>query len=480
MASDSYWNRDIIWDRLGKINDLNDRKLMKDVLLDVLDNIVGYNMRMYKNLEERLNAEIDDHLDDFAIYTSLENATDIDPVSEFLHPMIEGDASLTIDLSEMADGLKNGIKQVIATVFLGCKNSEIDRLLSEGKSFNGKLVTDNNSYNLSVKAQCCTKYTKMVDSLYRVFQKNNVPWTTINFPYIYKFVDIVLDAPVNLGDDEIVKEITVDLGEYDHYKQVNLIPMWNIKHIEMPESSFPMKSDKTNYELFQTYNDFLVEKNPRIAPAIEKINYEHFLELEDFGIQNGYLVDASHAECPDYLYTMRKYKKVIDIDKNDLQEDAILSKNNNELVIITDEDTKKTWPLLQIENISNMKTRNLSFEMFTNKRERGFVGRYAAIKALIVRTKGELSRIAHSYEQSKAIMFQDVEIMDFYDNPIQTTDYNAFVDDNIRRIVDKKVMVLKFKVLGEDDFMAYDKVSFIVSELQTALPEYKCIGEIIE
>lgn len=58
---------DIIKNRLNKISDLNERKMMKRIF-EVYEDITNYNMNMYKELEENIYNEIKDPSDKFYIY----------------------------------------------------------------------------------------------------------------------------------------------------------------------------------------------------------------------------------------------------------------------------------------------------------------------------------------------------------------------------------------------------------------------------
>ena len=419
-----------IYNRLQNITDLNERRLLKDVLLDVYENVVTYNMDMYDKLENRLYTEIDNPLDNFAIYTTLESTTKLDPVSEFFHPMIPADSEETIDLATLSQALATDTNPTIASIFLKRSNADIDRFLAQNKTFTGTVVTNKSSYSITTKAKRCTKYTNKIEELYRLFQKNNVVWTTVNCPYAYKFVDIVLISPITLGEGETITEITVNLGEYDQYKQVNVVPLGNISAIEAKELAFAM-------------------------PAQDKINNEHHVKLSDFGEQNGYLVAKDNI---DYLYTLRR-------------EDM--------LVIIADTDIKQNWKLLKIEHISNLRERSMEYELLTNQRNMGFIGRYASVKSMIIRTNGELARLLQSYEQSKSVSYQGLDILDSYHGTKETTDYNFFIDDNIRIDASKKIMLMRFRIHGGEDFLLYDKISFLVSEVQVLFPEYNCIGELV-
>jgi len=425
--------KDIISSRLQGISSLNDRKLLKDVLRDVYENLAEYNLSMYARLENRLYNEIESHIDDFSIYTSAEYVENIDPISEFLHPMVPSDTDAVLNLAEIGgsiNGQSNSKNYPIASIFMKCSNSEISRLLHGNETFKGILKTDQNTYDIRVKAKRCNKYINQIDRLYKAFQRNNIVWATVNCPYAYKFIDIVPVSPVSLSKGETINEIMLDLGEYDKYKQINVVPVWNVKTLEVEENSFPM-------------------------PAIDRANYEHRLALESFGTKNGYLVALDSA---DYTYTIRR---------------------ETELIVVSESNVQQPWKLLQVEKPPDVMRQNNSFEVLSNRRDMGFAGRYSAIKSLVIRTKGELDRVLNSYEQSKSVLFQGVDILNSYEKTRETLDCNPFIDDNIRANTHKKVMLLKFKVGDGEQYLAHDKISFLVSEVQILFPDYDCVGELV-
>lgn len=117
--------------------------------------------------------------------------------------------------------------------------------------------------------------------------------------------------------------------------------------------------------------------------------------------------------------------------------------------------------------------------MLSNKKNLGFIGRFASQKSIIIRTRGEIARLISSYDLRKDLSFYNAELINKYDKQIQTIDFNAFINDDIRDDNSKKILVLQFKADNKDDFLIFDKMSFLVSEIQLLLPEYKCIGELI-
>jgi hypothetical protein len=110
--------------------------------------------------------------------------------------------------------------------------------------------------------------------------------------------------------------------------------------------------------------------------------------------------------------------------------------------------------------------------------EFGFIGRFAAVQSLIIRTKGEVARILQTYGMDE-LSFADVRVADRYDKAVRTYDVNTFIVDEIRRDEDKKFLILTFTATDRDDYLLWDKISFLISEIQLIYAEYRCVGELL-
>ena len=426
--------KDIIQDRLNRVTDLNERRILKSILNDVYSNVVDYNMDMYDKLEQRIFSEIEDPLDKFYIYSSMDYIENIDPIDDFLYPMCQDDLENTYNMAEINTKLQTGEKITLTSVFMDCDNPTLKAMLSDNKAYKGYVKTDKDNYEVDITLKRCEKYIKEIEKLYRVFQANNVEWRTLNCPYAYRFVDIILESELTIKEEEKVIEININLGEYDQYKQINTIPLWNVKYTQTETKSFP-------------------------EPAKDTINYNHPIPVKDLGIQNGYLAGLDNK---DYMYCKR---------------------TEEELIIISNIGEPKYWNIVQVKNRVNAKQKKYTYELLSNTRNLGFIGRYASVKSLVIRTQGEIARILHSYELSKELIFQRVEIKESYDKPIKTIDFNEFIDDNIRSDSYKKILLITFKAAAtanKESLLIYDKMSFLVSEIQFLFPEYRCIGELIK
>ena len=423
----------LIQDRLNTISDLDERRMLRNVMLDVYENVVNYNMDMYERLEHRIYSEITDPKESYYVYTSIDTIDNIDPIDDFLHPMIPSDLEDTVyDMKGMNEKLQSGEPVVIASVLMKCNASMIKSMLERERVYKGYVKTDKEVYEVDVQIKQCDKYIKEIEKLYRVFQNNSIEWGTINCPYAYKFVDIVLSTPLPLEQNEQIKEISVDLAEYEQFKVPNAILLWNIVRFKARDAEFPTP-----------------------MPVVDRIVYEHTIALEAYGIQNGYLVALDNR---DYIYRRRK---------------------PDELTIVSTDNEQASWEILKVESISNAGQRTYPFELMSNRRDLGFSGKFSSAKSLVIRTRGEIARLLQSYDEvSKQVQFREVEILEEYNKPYDTFDFNTFIDDNIRIDRYKKIMLITFSATDVDDYLLSDKMSFLISEIQILFPEYKCIGEL--
>ena len=423
--------KDIIQDRLNRISDLNDRRLLKNILYDIYENVVDYNMEMYEKLERRIYDEIDDPLVDLYIYCSLDKVENINPISDFLHPIIKEDLeSVVYNMDEINEKIQKGEEIVLTTIFMKCQSNILNEILKSNRVYKGYVKTNQDIHEINFSLRRSEKYIKEIENLYRIFQINGTAWNTVNCPYAYKFVDIVLNTSLSFKKEEKITEVSIDLAEYEKYKVINTVPLWNIEKIKVYDKSFPM-------------------------PAKDKINFDHIVSLSELGSQNGYMVGRDNTE---YLYSKR-------------EEDV--------LTIVSPITSEHHWNLISIKNISNLRGKKFNFEIMSNKRDLGFIGRYSSTRGMVIRTKGEIARLLKAYELSKDLIFQNVEVRDKYEKEPATIDYNFFIDDNTRIDSNKRVMILKFKPLDRDNYLVYDKMSFLISEIQILYPEYKCIGELV-
>ena len=417
-----------MYERLRKIEDLEQRQLLKDIVSGVFVNLIDYQDEMNRKLEERVFNEIEDVENRFDIYVTLSSKEDVDPIHQCLFPMRPADLETkVIDTAKLLQSLKNKEQAVLCTLFLECDSIQIQQLLVEKRRFNGTLVTTEGQVEIKVSLSRNSDYLQEIDKLYPIFQINGLPWKTINHPYAYKFLDVnLVDCPPLNEDTEII-EIMVDLEEYESKKRLDMVPLWNIERHEVKNVGFPI-------------------------PAIDKINYEHVLSIRKIGNEHGYLVEADEENV--------RYVK----------------RSDNELTIVSPQDKSGVWQLIKIAKMEDEKIGKLHYELVSNRRIEHFMHKFASKYTTNVKTKGEITRMINSFEAAVSVELVDVDIVDSFSRAGFTHSANPFLTEMIGENSHKKTMLLKFKAKAKKDFIANDILSFLVSEVQRHFFEYKCVG----
>jgi hypothetical protein len=269
-----------------------------------------------------------------------------------------------------------------------------------------------------------------VGKLYELFLKNNIPWKTVNHPFANKFFKVILsDCEANPALDEKLLEVAVDLDEYETYKTMDTVLLWNVERLKTAGKGFPV-------------------------PALDRVNYEHPISLRKTGGEHGYLLD----EDPNLI------KRLI--------------RTEDEIIAVSSREKFDQWDLVKIvQPVKDMV--NTGNEIQTNRRRKSFLQNFAANQGAPIRTKGEIARVANSFETSACFELCDVEIAAHPGIERVTYDLNSFIVDDIRVANDRKIMRLKFKLKTQEQYVTYDLLSFIVSEIQMYFPEYCCVGELV-
>ncbi|WNN74762.1 normocyte-binding protein [Lysinibacillus capsici] len=420
--------KELMYERLRKIEDLEQRQLLKDIVSGVFVNLIDYQDEMNRKLEERVFNEIEDVENRFDIYVTLSSKEDVDPIHQCLFPMRPADLETkVIDTAQLLQSLKNKEQAVLCTLFLECDSIQIQQLLVEKRRFNGTLVTTEGQVEIKVSLSRNSDYLQEIDKLYPIFQINGLPWKTINHPYAYKFLDVNLVNCPPLNQDTEIIDMIVDLEEYESKKRLDMVPLWNIERHEVKNVGFPI-------------------------PAIDKINYEHVLSIRKIGNEHGYLVEADEENV--------RYVK----------------RSDNELTIVSPQDKSGVWQLIKIAKMEDEKIGKLHYELVSNRRIEHFMHKFASKYTANVKTKGEITRMINSFEAAVSVELVDLDIVDSSSRAGFTHSANPFLTEMIGENSHKKTMLLKFKAKAKKDFIANDILSFLVSEVQRHFFEYKCVG----
>lgn len=425
--------KDIVQDRISKMEDLDQRRILKNMMTSIFMNLVDYQDELNRKLERRVFDEVEGDEGKHDVFTALCPREELDPIHEFLYPMIPQDIEEpVIDMVHIVEALSKKESVVLTKLFLHCNYSMIKQLLQSDREFKGVLVTQKRRYTIKVRLKQNRTYQDEIEKLYHVFITNGLPWKTVNHPYIHKFVDVMLtECDGELEETEEISEVTIHLEEYESYKRMNLIPLWNIQQLELKTGGFPI-------------------------PAEDRVNYEHVLPLRKTGIKHGYLVVGDEENI------------------------RYIKRTQDEITIVSPRDKSDIWHLLQLAEPVDTVIGKLDYDVISNRKAEGFIGKYRHRQDQRVRSKGEIIRLIHSFEESKNLELVEQVLVESGMCHSVTYELNTFVSDHVRSEQGKIRMLLKFRKRvnrEQSQFILEDLMSFLVSEIQLAFPEYKCEGE---
>lgn len=240
-----------IQDRLKEIDDLDERRFAKELLLEGLGNVFTWAERKYDALEKRIQNELDVPWNSFHVFMTIIDRADYDPINHFWFPVCE-------------DDVKKNIKRECETVYLAadervCREFNEQKVLVGTDSKTGEIVR--------FRIERSARYQQSIKKLYELFAGNYIPWQTLHLGHLERFYDLIPEDGT-LVDKERDEERVFQYGEWDKYIQTGKILLWNI--------------DKTS-----------IHSNEYRIPCIDEAFYEHVFYLsQEQTNEDGYLIEA--------------------------------------------------------------------------------------------------------------------------------------------------------------------------------------------
>ncbi|UJF32216.1 normocyte-binding protein [Paenibacillus hexagrammi] len=462
--------REIVTDRLSKMEDLEQRKLLRHILTGVFSQLADRQEDACRQLEERVFREVAGSGDLYTVYASVCHREELDPIDEFLHPMLPEDAlpAAMPEAGELAACLERGEEAKLQSFYMECDMDRMNRLLAEWRTFRGELVTPEGTIGMKVRVTAKKDYIQAIEKLYGLFRLNGVPWTTVNHPYAYKFIDVhLVECESVLHEGLVINEIRIHLEEYEADKRIDWIPLWNIERLMFQSSGFPI-------------------------PALDKINYEHVLSIRRTGSGHGYLVDAHEEEL---RYVKREVNEIVIVSPKSkaggwsmwkvAQPDlAVAGKGasgaGKAAAASTTASALAGTPEGMSAGTSVKRPEGLPVHV-SNRRRITFASGFERLQAASLRSIGDVKRIVYSFEAAAGLRLDKVELLSsdaqarmesaergFYS-------MNPFLKDTLRIEREKRVLLLGFTVTVAAP-LVLDRISFLMSEVQRHLPEYQVMG----
>lgn len=422
--------KEMIQREIQSIAGLEERVVFKELMEGVFLSLYETNRKMYEELEARVREELDYDKNRYQIRTGIIEREYFDASHHLLSPMEEADLTgNAYDMKALVQAVAQEGAFPLMKAMLCCDFLELRRLLQVQPVFEGVIETEEpaGEWKIEVRLRENRAYLDKLAYLYLLFTRNGVPWQTVNAPYLYKLADVVVTGlPEGLTGREKIKQVTVQFGEYSRIIQKDVIPVWNIRRLELESIGFP-------------------------TPCEDHKNFEHNLSLRQQGSQHAYLVEDDRG--------IRS-----------------ISQSGEKLRILCGTGEARKWSVYQIRSSKEQKIDRYTFPLMGNGRAESFAEKYQRKWNQHIRTKTELLRFIRGYGLEDYVSCQDCRIADAFPGERETYSMNFFVEDELRDRAAQKKLLLYFGPGQKPAWLGRDVMSFLVSEVQRIYPEYDCGG----
>lgn len=410
-----------IEERLREIDDLDERRFAKTVLLEGLGKAIRCMEHKYRNLEQRVFEELEIAANQFETVITIIHRNHYDITNDTLFPI----CAIDLESRKLAETQSDDNYVYIGTIFLEVSEGKQRKFEASG-DFPGKL----NQQEAVFKICRSERYKKRIEELYRIFQDNHIPWETINTGYLDKFYDVfVEDRDIEVGKYGL-KDAQIRFGEFERHVRPDMFPLWNIEWTTFDSAKF-------------------------MLPCTDGIYYEHEFTLDDKKESDGYLIESNED-----ILEIRHEKKNI--------------------VIKSQKETFENWKALHISQQPTVKSLDYNAPLLSNHKWDSFVRRYTENSHVHLMTKTDLFRRIMELDIREYIEVVGYQICDnSRDYPVTGEGMNWFVKDELFPMESRKVLLLQFQEKQPGHYLNESMVRFVISQMQLEISEYRCVGVIL-
>jgi len=401
------------------------RDVMEDIFIPLYDHVEG----QYNRLEQRVKEQMPLQTSLFAIWSTLMDRENASGGCPYLFPMLEGDLRRPeIELVGIRERLQNEREIRLDTVFVQADYLICREIEDSREVFNGTLKAESGDFRIGIRLRLSKRYPDCIENLYRLFISNNIPWQTVNSPYMFKMFDVMLVWIDLNGKEEsgIIVGYEASYSKHNGYIKRGLVPVWNVCTLRIKSEDFPLA-------------------------ALDKVNYEYMFDLSVEGAENGYLADYGSADI------------------------SAVRREENALIVTSPLQKGLIWDMYKIVKRKDYATDYFPYELMNNAQEDSFAARMIAYYGTVIKTNAELRRLLAAYEVSEYIELDSVQVVSGAVTG-ETYEVNNFLKDEIRDLAVSKSLLLKFKPLKRNSYILRDVMSFLVSQVQLVYPEFHCVG----
>jgi len=424
--------KQMIRNEIQSIGNMGERVVFKELMEEIFLSLYETNEQMYQELEQRVMEELSFDMNRYLIKTGLIEKQYMDCTHHLMFPIDEMDLTdPTYKLSDIVGGIRENGNYTLMKIMIQMDYMQLQELWEQNHQFQGILELKNKGkQEFTIELRPNIKYLSVISHLYQLFNRNGIPWQTVNIPYLYKMVDVIItELPEGVKGDETILRFQIDFGKYSPYVHYDLVPVWNIEKIKLSTIGFPV-------------------------PCEDHKSFEHIVSIGNHGEEHAYLIDEDTTI------------------KNIFQ-------RGNKLFVTSQTDEAKKWNIYMIRNAMEKKIDHYTYPIMQNLRTENFSEKFQRKWNQEIKTKTELKRFINGFELEDYLVFRDCIVKKYFDGEPETYCMNSFIEDEIRNTQNAMKLILYFIPGSHEPWLIRDIASFIVSEVQRIYPEYECGGKLL-
>jgi len=446
MGRETGNERDFLDLRINNITDGDQRKYLHDILFGVFDEYKKYSDGKFEELENRIKNEVPDDFRNYSVYTSAAARGDLNKLSDFWYEAVDFDEDSGERITESF---------AVIRIFANCGYEVIKPYI--GQTVAADITTDAGEYtDVNLRIGFSKIYADRIKRLYELFALNGKPWVTVNCPFLFKFLDLT-DENGTIPPGESITGYRLKSFGLGKYILNDMTLVWNVH-------GYTAKSGVVRYE---NQDDDGIS----YFPAENVVLYEHKIKIK-----------YPRSKYLFYSANLKNFYSVANRDKENVISVISETPEPEDIFVcrIADRNDGAGGDALKspFETQSNAKKMRRTDRLAESGRRQVFTrGEIERICGLYTGISGSL-RLADVYIDEKSEKRDQTDQKAYGEDSPDFFDLNYFIED---RQIDgsRKRLVFRFDALDRGDIFLYEKMWFLVSELQLYFNEYKCIGKII-
>lgn len=415
--------RQFIEEKIEQMTSLEDKHILKELLQQVLGEIVEYQKKEYEKIRNSLEEELLIEENEYSLLSAIVSREKYSTVDSWLHPVIEGDDKpVKIDWSLVKLSLRAGMEANVGKVFLKLPLQEVKKMIEEPPEFPAVIHTSERDLQAKVELSFTGEYLDKLQEIKDAFGKNEIRWRPVIDAYFLRFFDLNIEECIDkIEDNEELLSMEPQYGKYQECILENHILLWNLDLQKRKTMGFPV-------------------------PQMDQKKYRFSFEIE--------------KEAGAYLVL--------------LQEDEYVVRKEHKLEIYSPNSSMHDWQCYNFEK-KQLYVSAISLPILDNTIRETFSNRMARFTGNTIRTKAEIERMMQELQLEKYLQLDGMKILDAKEDMPETD--TIIVTENYNSMLSRKpVLMLQFSGRAKESWLEADVMKYILEVVQNSYYEFQVKG----